>query len=162
MEIQHRQGRRRGAPVGNRNAVKHGFYSRELNKEDRSKLKKAANIEDISQEIALLRFEIQKATSSGEIAKLIPLSKAAYALEKLIRTQQKIFGAQNNLGLAIGNAMKNYLVPLLTPESAAGFLERHYEDKAVPLDTIKAIQKQIPPENREDLTYNKKQSPESD
>jgi hypothetical protein len=83
----------RGAPAGNKNAVKHGFYCKELNKEDRSQFKKAANISDIAQEIALLRFEIKKATSTGDVDKLIPLSKAAYALEKLIRTQQKIFAS---------------------------------------------------------------------
>ena len=84
--------RKRGAPAGNKNAVKHGFYCRELNKSDRHDFKIAADLEDIAQEIALLRFEIKKTASGGDISKLIPLSKAASALEKLIRTQHKIFG----------------------------------------------------------------------
>lgn len=153
--------RKRGAPAGNKNAVKHGFYCKELNREDRSQFKKAANIEDIAQEIALLRFEIKKATSTGDVAKLIPLSKAAYALEKLIRTQQKVFGSQNNLSVALENAIKDTLVPMLGPDGAASFLQWHYRGREVPQDVLKAIQKQITAKNEADLTYNKNQTTES-
>ena len=156
MSTQHR-----GAPAGNKNAVKHGFYCKELNKEDRSQFKKAADISDIAQEIALLRFEIKKATSTGNVDKLIPLSKAAYALEKLIRTQQKIFGSQNKLETGIGNVFRNFLVPLLDSKGALAFLNSHYRDKPVPPETIKAVQKQLIAQNEADLTYNKNQSPES-
>jgi hypothetical protein len=155
------QSQHRGAPAGNKNAVKHGFYCKELNKEDRSQFKKAANIFDIAQEIALLRFEIQKATSTGEISKLIPLSKAAYALEKLIRTQQKIFGSQNKIEDALRNVIMYGIAPILNSSDALQFLNYHYYHSTPEPDVVKAIQKQITPQNEADLTYNKNQSPES-
>jgi len=155
------QSNHRGAPAGNKNAVKHGFYCKELNKEDRSQFKKAANISDIAQEIALLRFEIKKATSTGDVDKLIPLSKAAYALEKLIRTQHKIFASQNRLEDAIGNVARDIMAPMLGNDGAIAFLKWHYRDKPVPADILKAIQKQITTQNEAGLTYNKNQSPES-
>jgi hypothetical protein len=81
----------RGGQQGNHNAVKHGYYSRELNKEERLDFNLAAGMQGIEQEIALLRFKIKKAVTSGDVADLIPLSKITYALEKLIRTHQKFF-----------------------------------------------------------------------
>jgi hypothetical protein len=81
----------RGGQQGNRNAVKHGYYSRELNKEEKLDFNIAAGMQGIDQEIALLRFKIKKAVTSGDVADLIPLSKITYALEKLIRTHQKFF-----------------------------------------------------------------------
>jgi hypothetical protein len=83
--------RKCGGQQGNRNAVKHGYYSRELNKEERLDFNLAAGMQGIEQEIALLRFKIKKAVTSGDVADLIPLSKITYALEKLIRTHQKFF-----------------------------------------------------------------------
>jgi hypothetical protein len=52
-------------------------------------------------------------------------------------------------------------VPLLTRENALSFLSAHYRDKPVPLETLKAIQKQITTQNEAGLTYNKNQSSDS-
>ena len=153
--------RKRGAPAGNKNAVKHGFYCKELNRADRSQFKIAADMEDIAQEIALLRFEIKKATSTGDVAKLVPLSKAAYALEKLIRTQQKVFGSRHNLEHALDKVIRETFIFPLTSEDALAFLKNQYERRHVPPETIKAIQKQITAKNEADLTYNKNQTSES-
>jgi hypothetical protein len=157
MEQKHQ----RGAPAGNRNAVKHGFYCKELTKQERSVFRVAAGMEDISQEIALMRFEIKKAASTGDVDKLVPISKAAYALEKLVRTQQKIFGSEHKKEYAIDKVIREAILPGLTPETALSFLNFQYDKRNVPLETIKLIQKTINRQNEAGLTYNKKQISES-
>lgn len=105
--------RRRGAPKGNRNAVKHGYYSRALNPAEQSDFQLAAGLDGISEEIALLRFQIKKAVISGDIKNLTPLSKIAFALEKLIRTNHKFYlERQNRLQDAFRNVITEVLVPL--------------------------------------------------
>jgi hypothetical protein len=153
--------RQRGAPVGNRNAVKHGFYCKGLTKEEKTVFRVASNMEDIAQEIALIRYEIKKAASTGEVSKLVPISKAAYALEKLIRTQQKVFGSEHKLEHALDKVIRETVLPGLTPETALRFLKWQYDHRNVPPDTIKAIQKTINRQNEAGLTYNKNQIPES-
>ncbi|MGD1118450.1 MAG: hypothetical protein ABR886_03080 [Dehalococcoidales bacterium] len=107
--------RKRGAPLGNQNAIKHGYYSRTFNAKDRFDLDFAAGMEGISEEIALLRFEIKKAISGGNIDNLVPLVKASVALEKLIRTHHRIFmEKRNSLDIALENVIRNVLVPLGT------------------------------------------------
>ena len=103
---------KRGAPKGNQNALKHGFYSRALNKSEQLDLTRAAGIDGVTEEIALMRVQIKQAVSTGDIAKLVPLSKAALALEKLIRTNYKIFVARQ---LGIKDAMENVFTNILAP-----------------------------------------------
>jgi hypothetical protein len=105
--------RKRGAPKGNRNALKHGYYSRALNPAEQSDFRLAAGLEGISEEIALLRFQIKKAVTSGDIKNLTPLSKVAFALEKLIRTNHRFFlERQNRLQDAFKSVIKDILLPL--------------------------------------------------
>jgi uncharacterized protein YjcR len=49
---------KRGAPRGNQNACKHGFYSQVLNEAEQLELERAKGIEGIAEEIALLRVKI--------------------------------------------------------------------------------------------------------
>jgi hypothetical protein len=51
--------RRRGAPLGNLNAVTHGFYSARFNKTDRTALAES-NFTGLAEEIALLRLFIRR------------------------------------------------------------------------------------------------------
>jgi hypothetical protein len=105
--------RKRGAPKGNQNAVKHGYYSRAFNQAEQSDFDLAAGMEGISEEIALLRFEIKKAVSGGDIKNLMPLVKAAFALEKLLRTDRRFFmERQQGLQVALNNVIRDVLVPL--------------------------------------------------
>ncbi len=108
--MEHR--RHRGGQPGNHNAIKHGFYSRELNKEEMQDFNIAAGMEGIEEEIALLRYKIKRAVTSGEISDLIPLSKIIYALEKLIRTNHKVFARQDKLSEAMRNVYRDILVPI--------------------------------------------------
>ena len=105
--------RKRGAPKGNRNALKHGYYSRAFNEAEQSDFNLAAGMEGISEEIALLRFEIKKAVSGGDVKNLMPLVKAAFALEKLLRTDRRFFmEKQKGLKEALNNVIRDVLVPL--------------------------------------------------
>ena len=105
--------RKRGAPKGNRNAAKHGFYSKVFDEAERFDFKDAVGIEGIDEEIALLRLEIKKAISGGDERNLLLLVKAAGALEKLIRTRYQISAAQRKgLKDAIATVIKDILVPL--------------------------------------------------
>lgn len=144
--------RKRGAPIGNQNAVKHGFYSAAFKKEEQFEFDIAAGMEGIAEEIALLRFETKKAISSGDIKKLVPLSKIALALEKLIRTHHKIFVSQRQgLETAMENAFRHVLVPMgpdMVRRAAAFALPHKF-----PLDTTSNTnQKTINDENESKST----------
>jgi hypothetical protein len=105
--------RKRGAPKGNRNAVKHDFYLKILDETERFDFEKANGIEGIDEEIALLRLEIKKAIAGGEDRNLLLLVKAAGALERLIRTRYQITASQRKgLKEAIQNVIRDVLVPL--------------------------------------------------
>ena len=51
--------KKRGAPKGNQNARKHGFYSKVLDEEERLDYEQATEVEGINGEIALLRVKIK-------------------------------------------------------------------------------------------------------
>ena len=51
--------KRRGAPRGNQNARKHGFYSKALGEAQRHEFRQAAEVEGLDEEITLLRVEIK-------------------------------------------------------------------------------------------------------
>jgi hypothetical protein len=106
--------RHKGGQPGNRNALKRGYYSRALNRKEKHEFSLAAGIEGIDEEISLLRFEIKKAIQDGDLADLVPLSKAAFALEKLVRTRHKIFSdsRQNQLEKALENVFRNVILPM--------------------------------------------------
>lgn len=53
-----RRKKRRGAPLGNQNARKHGFYSRVLTPEQLRRLPKARAMDGFDQETALIRLRL--------------------------------------------------------------------------------------------------------
>jgi len=121
MEIK----RKRGAPKGNQNAIKHGYYSRTFSPADRFDLDIAADMEGVGEEIALLRFEIKKAITGGDMKNLAPLVQATVALEKLIRTHHRLFmEKRNSLKLVVENVVRNVLLPL-GPAAVDSVLARH-------------------------------------
>ena len=128
MEIK----RKRGAPKGNQNAIKHGYYSRTFSPADRFDLDIAADMEGVGEEIALLRFEIKKAISGGDIKNLVPLVKATVALEKLIRTHHRIFlEKRNTLKLVVESVIRNVLLPL-GPGVVDSAITRHVSGQSHP------------------------------
>ena len=103
--------RKRGGQPGNQNATKNGYYSQAFKKNEQLDFDAAASLQGFGEEIALLRFEIKKAVSSGDTLKLIPLAKAAYALEKLIRTNHKLYQGDNWVEHR-KNLMRNGIIPI--------------------------------------------------
>ena len=104
--------RKRGAPKGNQNARKHGFYSKVLDEAEKLDFELASGVEGIDDEIALLRVKIKSILENDpENIKLI--MQATSALEKLIRTRYKITKEQRKgLKEAIGNVLRDVALPL--------------------------------------------------
>ena len=104
--------RKRGAPKGNQNARKHGFYSRVLDEAEQLDLEMATGIEGIDDEIALLRVKIKSILEKDpENIKLI--MQATNTLAGLVKTSYHMTKEQRQgLKEAIGNVLKDIAVPL--------------------------------------------------
>jgi len=115
VEINHmpvKADRKRGAPKGNQNARKHGFYSKVLNEAEQLDFELASGVEGIDDEIALLRVKIKSILSSDpENIKLI--MQATNTLARLVRTRYNITKEQKKgLKEAIGNVLRDIALPL--------------------------------------------------
>jgi hypothetical protein len=114
--------RKRGGQQGNRNALKHGYYSKIFNKTERADYCSAGDIEGIDEEIALLRHVIKKAASSGDDNILI---RASSALNKLIRTRHKIMsGRYDGFKNAVRNVIEDILIPMGVDIGSAALINR--------------------------------------
>ena len=105
-------GKKRGAPEGNQNARKHGFYSRVLTDEERQDFEQATGVEGIDEEIALLRVKI-KSVVENDPDNIGLIMQAIATLARLLRTKNNI-GKKDRQGLraAIGNVLKDIALPL--------------------------------------------------
>ncbi len=103
---------KRGAPLGNQNARKHGFYSRVLNEAEQIELSVALDVEGLDQEIALLRLKIQSLLEKDpENIKLMLL--ASSTLARLMRTRYQLTKDQDKgLKEAITNVLREVAIPL--------------------------------------------------
>lgn len=98
--------RKRGAPKGNVNALRHGFYSKALTKAEALDLTGASQLENVDQELALIRTKLisllarapdnmdLQISAVRTIARLVQLNHALGAKEK------------RNLVLAVGEVFK--------------------------------------------------------
>ncbi len=104
--------RRRGAPKGNQNARKHGFYSKVLDEAEQLDFELAAGVEGFDDEIALLRVKIKSLLENDpENVKL--LMEATNTLARLVKTKYNISKEQRKgLKEAIGNVLKDIAIPL--------------------------------------------------
>lgn len=104
--------RRRGAPKGNQNARKHGFYSKVLDEAEQLDLELAAGVEGIDDEIALLRVKIKSILAHDpDNVKLI--MQATNTLAGLVKTRFNITKEQRKgLKEAIGNVLRDVALPL--------------------------------------------------
>ena len=104
--------RKRGAPKGNQNARKSGFYAKVLDEADQLDFELASGVEGIDDEIALLRVKIKSILESDpENVRLI--MQVTNALERLIRTRYNITKEQKKgLKEAIGNVLREVALPL--------------------------------------------------
>ena len=104
--------RRRGAPKGNQNALKHGFYARVLDEAEKLDLEAAADVNGIDDEIALLRVKI-KAVLEKDPENIRLIMQATNTLAGLVKTRYRITKEQRQgLREAIGNVLRDVAVPL--------------------------------------------------
>jgi len=103
---------KRGAPRGNQNARKHGFYARVLDEAERLDFEMAAGVDGIDDEITLLRVKI-KSLLEEEPENIRLIMQMANALERLVRTRYSITREQKKgLKEAIGNVIREVALPL--------------------------------------------------
>ena len=107
-----RELRRRGGQKGNQNARKHGFYSRALLKSEKYAVKRAAMVEGIDDEIAVLRVKI-KSILKHDPGNIKLYMQALASLARLIRTKHSIpESKQDSLKAAIENVIRDVAVSL--------------------------------------------------
>ncbi len=104
--------RKRGAPKGNQNARKHGFYSKVLDEAEQLDFELAAGVEGFDDEIALLRVKI-KSLLENDPENIKLLMAATTTLANLVKTKYKITKEQKKgLKEAIENVLKDIAIPL--------------------------------------------------
>lgn len=84
-------GRSPGAPRGNVNARKHGFYSAAYTEADLEDIAAVAASADLAAEIALLRVFMRRAVLDGG-ADLAALSRACGRLTQMVKAQRVLSG----------------------------------------------------------------------
>ena len=104
--------RPRGAPPGNRNALKHGFYSRHFKKIDLTDLDQSTQV-GLQDEISMLRVFIRRILELGcavddlseALGLLRTLSLATATLTRLIKTQHWLSSNHDDVSAAINQAI---------------------------------------------------------
>ncbi len=103
---------KRGAPKGNQNARKHGFYSKVLDEAEQLDFELASGVEGFDDEIALLRVKI-KSVLENDPENIRLLMEATSTLANLVKTKYKISREQRKgLKEAIENVLKEIAIPL--------------------------------------------------
>jgi hypothetical protein len=104
--------RKRGAPQGNQNARKHGFYSPLLDAEEQRDFSQAIMVEDIDEEIALLRVKLKSVVRHDpDNIKLI--MQASESLARLLLAKYNLSKSdKKSLKTAIGNVLREIALPL--------------------------------------------------
>ena len=103
---------RKGAPKGNQNARKHGFYSQALSQAEQVKLEQAQGIEGIDEEIAILRVKFREVIEK-EPDRLDLHMEAANTIARLVRTRYNISKEQKkSLKEAIARVLTEVAIPL--------------------------------------------------
>ena len=105
-------GGKRGAPKGNQNARKHGFYSKVLDEAEQLDFELSTGVEGIDDEISLLRVKI-KSLIAHDPDNIKLIMQAINTLAKLARTKYNISKKdKKSLKEAIGNVLKDVAIPL--------------------------------------------------
>jgi hypothetical protein len=103
---------KRGAPKGNQNARKHGFYTRALTEAEKVELEEASLVEGIDQEIAFLRMKL-KELAEREPERIDLHLEAANTIARLVRTRYQISKDQKrSLKEAIQKVLSDVVLPL--------------------------------------------------
>ena len=103
---------KRGAPKGNQNARKHGFYSHALSEAEKLKLEQARGMEGVDEEIAILRVKLGELMQK-EPDRLDLHLEAANTIARLVRTRYNITKEQKkSLKEAIASVLTEIALPL--------------------------------------------------
>ena len=101
-----------GAPKGNQNARKHGFYSRALDEAEKLQLEEARGIDGLDEEIAVLRIKLRELILNHPDNIELAL-EAANTIARLVRTRYNITKEQKrSLKEAIAKVLTEIAVPL--------------------------------------------------
>jgi hypothetical protein len=104
--------RKRGAPPGNKNALKHGFYAANFNENDLDGPNSDID-RGLQDEITMLRVYMRFVLSFGYQVKTVQeameclrtISLASTALARLIKIQKQVFGVTNEFDIALQAAL---------------------------------------------------------
>jgi hypothetical protein len=101
-----------GAPRGNRNARKHGFYAKVLTEAEQLDLEVASGIEGIDDEIDLLRVKI-KSCLMEDPDNIAVILEATGALARLIKVKYNLDSKQGKgVKDAIVDVVKDLAIPM--------------------------------------------------
>ena len=103
--------RNSGGQPGNRNALKHGFYSRVLTQAELLSLQQAVSVEGLDAEIALLRLKISHLIERDP-DNLALVLQASSTLARLVRVKYLSPQQGNGLNRAIGNVLREVALTL--------------------------------------------------
>jgi hypothetical protein len=104
--------KKRGAPKGNQNARKHGFYSQVLSEKQKAQLEQARELEGLDEEIAILRLKLLSLIT--DYPDRVDLQMiAASTIARLLRTKHSISGGHHkSLKEAVTKVFTDIAVPL--------------------------------------------------
>jgi len=134
------QPRRRGAPTGNHNAVKHGFYATKFKKSERTALD-TSEFSGLSEEIALLRLYIRRVVAQSlqsddfyqNLETLRVLSLACSSLSRLVRTHALVaMSGDDEFRQAFDDVMKEITKDLVNKDFSTW---PSYDQARVPVST---------------------------
>jgi hypothetical protein len=121
--------RKSGGQPRNQNARKHGLYSKVLSKDQKRRLKLAAGIDGLDQEIAILRLKFMDLLAAeGQNARLI--NESAETLARLYNI--KYSHSRNDISKlkeAVASVLEDFSIPH-PPDSNPGVLSRTSSDPA--------------------------------
>ncbi|MFH1087716.1 MAG: hypothetical protein V1737_03935 [Chloroflexota bacterium] len=100
-----------GAPKGNQNARKHGFYSQLLNERERAEMEAALEVENLDTEIAILRVKLRRLIR--EHPERLDLQLAALGMmARLFRAQHNVPGRnRQSLKAAMSRILTEVAIP---------------------------------------------------
>jgi hypothetical protein len=106
--------RRRGAPTGNRNALKHGYYSRTFHRKEVTELS-TSEFTGLAEEIGVIRLLTKRILKQAQaedldlfenLEILRALALAVTCINRLVRTQVMLYSDENGMEELLSRALQ--------------------------------------------------------